>query len=121
MRTNDLRKLIKRELDKVVTSYYRSAPVDAMYPHAVFSFRTVYLGDFSRDDYSLDVDIWCRRNPAQAEDIADSICDAFNFLNAPQDTILPTFFREARINVEDEDKDLDRITLRFSIQNYERG
>lgn len=122
MKTNELRKLIKTKLDTVVSSsYYENAPNGALYPHVVFSFRSINLGDFYRDDYMLDVDIWCRRDPAGAESLADSICELFNNSNLPQSgtaTFYPTFFRENRVNPDDPDKDINHITLQFQIQNY---
>lgn len=118
MRTNVLRKFVKSKLDTVSTSYYHDAPDDAMYPHIVFSMESIDLDDYHRDDYNLEVDIWCKNNQATAEDMADSICALFNAENLPQNQILPTFYRENRRNLLDEDKDINHIQLQFTIQNY---
>lgn len=119
MRTNTLRRLVKSKLDTVCKSYYMTAPDDAMYPHVVFSFDSTDLDDYFRNDYDMSVDVWCKLDQEQAEAMADAICDLLNAVNDPQGTILPTFYREARRNLPDEDKDIKHIQLDFTIQCYD--
>lgn len=118
MKTNELRKFIQSKLETIAQSYYSKAKDDAMYPHLVFSFTNIDLDDFYRDDYFLIIDVWCKNNQLLCEQYADDICDMLNAENLPQDSILPTFYRESRRNLLDEDKDINHIQLRFLIQNY---
>jgi hypothetical protein len=78
------------------------------------------LGDIERDDSILIVDIW-GKDVIAVEEIADSIEDTFNCLNAPDTTSLPTFYRISRKPVEDENKVIKRRQLKFLIQNYYIG
>ena len=54
-KTNDLKKLIQTKLKTLSSNvYFEIADDTAMYPHIVFSFRTINLDDISRQDYILD-------------------------------------------------------------------
>lgn len=123
--TNELRKLIQSKLKTVCDNvFYEIADNKMIYPHCVFSFRSVDTSDFAfaRKDIRCDIDIWDKGNDAtQIEDLADSIESLFNAKNIPQDEILPTFFLDRRISVLDEDKDIRHRVIRLTIQNYERG
>lgn len=131
MRTNELRELIKSQLNvagtlaKVNTEevYYREARSEALYPHIVFSFESLSLGnnDRFRKDYNLVIDVYTKGySSIEVEDIADTIEDVFNNANMPAETILPTFFEESRRWIIDEDKAIKHIQLTFIIQNFER-
>lgn len=121
MKSNALRKLVKGLLDTVAPAHYRqNKQKDIMYPHIVFSFDTVDLGDMSRDDYMLTVDIWNMSAPEETEDMADAITDMLHDANIPLEDILPTFYRINRKYVEDPNKDINHVVLSFQIQNYER-
>jgi hypothetical protein len=74
----------------------------------------------ARDDTYLDVDIWDKSlDPKGAEDIADQVESLFNDLNLPAPPVYTTFFREARYPLDDPDKTLQHIQLRFLVQLYE--
>ena len=100
-------------------TYHRRAPDDMPYPYKVFSLRsTVYTG--ARDDLDLCVDVWdLGADPKRSEEIADAVERALDGVNAPQLGILPTFFRDSRIPVEDPNKDIQHIQLHFQVQLYE--
>lgn len=119
-KTKELRKLIKEQLQTVPgETYHRAAPKDAPYPYKAFTLSSVSFTD-SRDDFALDVDIWDRSlDPKNAEDIADSIEALFRDANLPTPPIFPTFFRDARYTLDDPDKNLQHIQLRFIVQLYE--
>lgn len=118
MTSNDLRKFIKQTLDTVVTSYYHDAIDNAMFPHAVFDYNSIDLGDINRDDYILTIDVWHKNNQFGAEDIADQLCELLNNKNMPQANFLPTFFRTSRRNLPDTDKDINHIQIQFLIESY---
>lgn len=121
-RTNELKKLIETQLKTVATNvYYEIAADNALYPHVVFSFGNIDLGDFSRQDYMLDIDVWDKSRSTIA---VDALCDNIETLlhskNLPQTNVLPTFYRVSRRSIPDEDKQIKHRLIRFQIQNYER-
>lgn len=121
-KTAALRKLIKEQLQTVTGgTYHKTAPKDAAFPYKTFTLRNVVFTD-ARDDLELCVDVWDRNaseDPKPAEEIADQIEALLQAANLPQDTILPTFYRESRYTLEDPDKTLQHIQLRFLVQLYE--
>ncbi len=122
MRTNDLIELIKTKLSTVASNvYYEVADEDALYPHVVFSFQQINLGDISRQDYELDVDVWDKGEETETvENLCDSIEHLLHGANLPQKNILPTFYLIDRRILFDEDKEIRHRVVRFQIQNYER-
>ncbi len=121
-KTLDLRKLIQERLLTVCANvFYETAPNDKVYPHIVWNLERVDLGDIYRDDLMIDIDLWDRGTDAKRiEQIADGIEALFNSENLPQDTILPTFWRQTRKNVPDEDKKIKHRYINLYCQNYER-
>lgn len=121
-KTNSLRKIIQSNIDSVVSCYYRMADPGALYPHAVYDFENIDLGDISRDDLILIVDLWDKGNDtSRLEDMADQIEEKFNAANLPNEEVLPTFYRISRKPIDDEDKTIMRRQLKFQIQNYYIG
>jgi hypothetical protein len=119
-KTRALRKLVNEKLQTVPgETYHRRASKDATYPYKTFTLASVAFTD-ARDDLELEVDIWDRSlDPKTAEDIADQIEALFREANLPTPPIYPTFFREARYLLDDPDKNLQHILLRFLVQLYE--
>ncbi len=119
-KTADLRKLIIAQLNTLTGStYYRRAPSTAGYPYKVFDLSRVDLGDPTRDDFELQVDIWDHAaDPKAVDEIADQMEILFNGKNLPQPTILPTFFKSSRYPVEDPDKDIQHTQLTFLVELY---
>ena len=119
MKTKTLRKLVKDRLQETQGgTYHRLAPKDADFPYKVFRLSDVRYTD-ARDDLELEVDIWDRSlDPKAAEDIADQIEALFHDVNLPAPPIYPTFFRDARYTLDDPDKNLQHIQLRFLVQLY---
>lgn len=120
-KTAALRKLIVSKLNTVPGgSYYLHADDRASYPYKTFELSRISLGDLARDDIDLCVDVWdIAADSKQVDEIADQIEVLFNATNIPQETILPTFFRESRYPVVDEDKTIQHIQMHFTVQNYE--
>lgn len=119
-KTADLRQLIAAQLNTVAgETYYRYAPTAAVFPYKTFELTTATLSDRARDDIDLCVDVWdSGTNGKAVELIADAIEDLFNARNLPTATILPTFFRETRYPVAEDDKLIQHIQLHFTVQNY---
>ena len=121
-KTNSLRKLIQRNIDSIVKSYYRKADSESLYPYAVYDFENIDLQDINRDDQILIIDIWGKgEDTSPIEEIADSIEEKFNAANMPDADVLPTFYRISRKPIDDEDKEIIRRQLKFQIQNYNIG
>ena len=118
-KTKLLRKLVQEKLKTVQgATHHLRAPADASYPYKSFRLSNVTFTD-ARDDLELEVDIWDRSlDPKTAEDMADQIEALFNDANLPEPPIYPTFFRDARYTLEDPDKNLQHIQLRFLVQLY---
>lgn len=121
-RTTDLNNLIQTKLKTLTTNvYYEQANDDGMYPHIVFSFRDINLGDLSRQDYILEVDVWDKaKSPYNVEELSDKVEDLLHCQNLPQDKILPTFYKIDRKSIIDPDKNIKHRQIRFQIQNYVR-
>ena len=121
-RTNDLKKLIQTKLKTLTTNvFFEQATDNAIYPHIVFSFREISLNDLSRQDYTLDIDVWDKGTSTTAIDnLADSVEDLFHTENLPQVNVLPTFYKIDRKSVDDPDKSIKHRLVRFQIQNYVR-
>lgn len=119
-RTNDLKKLIQTKLKTLTTNvYFEQASDNAMYPHIVFSFREINLDDLSRQDYTLNVDVWDKgTNTTAIDTLADSVEDLLHTQNLPQTNVLPTFYKIDRKSIEDPDKSIKHRLVRFQIQNY---
>lgn len=119
-KTATLRKLVTEALRTVPgETYHKTASKDAAFPYKTFKLASVAFVE-ARDDQELEIDIW-DRSPDQkrVEEIADQIERIFANATLPQPTIYPTFFREARYNLDDPDKTLHHIQLRFLVQLYE--
>ena len=118
-KTKVLRKLVNEKLQTVPgETYHRRASKDATYPYKTFTLADTQFTD-ARDDMELEVDIWDRSpDPKAAEDIADLIEAMFHDANLPAPPIYPTFFRDARYTLDDPDKTLQHIQLRFLVQLY---
>lgn len=121
-KTNALKKLIQTKLKTLTTNvYFEIASDDALYPHIVFNFNTVNLGDLSRQDYMLDIDIWDKgKNSTAVDALADQVESLLQAQNLPQTTILPTFYLVDRRAISDEDKQIKHRLVRFQVQNYVR-
>ena len=123
MRTNEIRELLLNELDKLKQSagvrsvYFEENPEDAMYPHVIISFSGVNLDDMNRKDFMIDIDVYSLDNQERF-DIVDMIEDTFVFKNAPQETILPTFYLVSRVDIKEEDKSIKHTVIRLECQNY---
>lgn len=121
-RTNELKKFLQTKLKTIANKvYYEQADDDALYPHIVFNFRTIDLGDLSRQDYILEIDLWDKGLDTNAIDkMADDVENLLQGQNLPQTGILPTFYLYDRKSILDPDKDIKHRLIRFQIQNYVR-
>ena len=121
-RTNDLKKLIQTKLKTLTTNvFFEQATDNALYPHIVFDFRTIDLGDLARQDYILEVEVWDKgTSTTGVDELSDKVEDLLQAKNLPQTNILPTFYKIDRRSIKDEDKSIKHRLIKFQIQNYER-
>lgn len=121
-RTNDLKILLTTKLRALTTNvFFEQATDNALYPHVVFSFREIDLGDLWRQDYVLEVDVWDKgTSTTLVDELSDKIEDLLQAENLPQDNILPTFYKIDRKSIKDSDKSIKHRLIRFQIQNYVR-
>lgn len=121
-RTNDLKKLIQTKLKTLTTNvFFEQATDDALYPHVVFGFREIDLGDLARQDYVLEIDVWDKgTSTTNVDELSDKIEDLLQAQNLPQTNILPTFYKIDRKSLPDSDKSIKHRLIRFQIQNYVR-
>jgi hypothetical protein len=120
-KTKTLRKLINEKLQTVPGgTYHKRAPKDAEYPYKTFTLTSVAFPNTDRDDLELEVDLWGRAlDPKILEDIADQVEGLFNSRIYPEPPIYTAFFRENRYDLDDPDKALQHIQLRFLVQLHE--
>lgn len=120
-RTNDLKKLIQTMLKtKFNNVFFEQGQQDKMYPSAVFSLRSVDLGDLARKDYILEVDVWTKgESTYTADNMTDTVCDLLQAENLPQLTILPVFYLIDSRSILDEDKEINHRLIRFQVQLYD--
>ena len=116
-----MNKLLKLILDTLKSKhprvYHENAPKNAEYPYIVFNINDGLKSH--RDDLILTIDIWDRNNSSMViEDLADTIDKLLDEANLPNEFVLPTFYRQQRLKVEDPDKTLKRRQLRFNVQTY---
>lgn len=120
-KTRLLRGLIREQLQTVPgETYHKKATATAKYPYKTYTISGINFPDSTRDDYDLTVDIWDRSDDTKTVDeIADQIEGLFNAANIPRPPVFPTFFRDGRNPVDDPDKELQHLQLRFIVQLYE--
>ena len=129
-RNSELRKVIKARLMTLILDpqftgieesgiAFRRVDPKVAFPHIVFDFPTMSPNDEGREDFVLDVHIWTR-DQWLAYELQEAVVDLFSFYNAPQDTILPTFYLTSAGEVDDPDKNICHLVVRLQAQNYER-
>ena len=121
-RTNELKKLVQTKLKTLTADvYFEQARDNALYPHIVFNFKDIDLGDFSRQDYVLEVDVWDKGTKTdRVDELSDMVEDLLHTENLPQTGVLPTFYKMNRKTILDPDKKIKHRLIRFQIQNYVR-
>ena len=120
-KTKTLRKLIMTKLQTVSGgTFHKRAPKDTAFPYKTFTLSSVAFPNADRDDLELEIDLWARAaDPKILEDIADQIEAMFNGQIYPYPPIYPAFYREARYDLDDPDKTLQHLQLRFLVQLHE--
>lgn len=119
-KTIEIRKVITNLLKTIDNNvFYENASDLAQFPYIVFNIDSINFVNKGRDDLLLTVDVWDKnKDSTTVEILADKIENTFDFKNNPTANVLPTFYKESRKKITDEDKEIRRRQLTFSIQNY---
>ena len=124
--SNYLRKTVIDRLNDIKTQYgineisYRVANDENMFPHIVVDFPSITPTDMGREDFLMDIHIWTQDN-YEAFEIMDAVRSLFEFYNAPDENILPTFYELSGGQIDDPDKKICHLVLRAQGQVYEDG
>lgn len=122
-KTIELRRFIVnllKEVDKSV--FYENANDKAKYPYIVYNLDNINTVNYPRNDIILTIDIWDKnKDTITVEILADKFEEIFNMENKPSDKVLPTFYLENRMSIDDEDPLIRRRQLKFKIENYYIG
>lgn len=122
--TNEVRRVVDARLNEIKTRYniaeisYRKANDAAMFPHIVFLFTNIVPLEMGREDYTVDVHVWTK-DDRSAWEIGNAVADLFSYWNAPQETVLPTFYESNTFQVEDTDHDIAHVVVRIAAENYD--
>lgn len=120
MNNLDLRKIIKTELKKITARvFYKDSSATMEYPYVTYRLNR------SKDEYLdlilLTIDIWDKStDTTRIELMAESIEKALDHTTINTTENMPTFYFENVLDVEDEDKSIERRQLKFSIRNYSK-
>lgn len=122
MRTNDLRAQIYSMLHSVCENvYYSVADEGALYPHIVYYIDERRNTADPCIENTIDVHIWGKSDVVSVETV-ETLCDTvealFETKNHPLANILPTFYLESRVAVDDEDKKIIHRVIRALSQTY---
>ena len=100
--------------------YQRIADKKAMYPHIVFDLESLLLeNDLAcRHDYELIIDLYFLKNPVSCIDTADEVIELLNKKFDEGTSAVSTFYFESMNAVEDENKDINHIQIKFTVQTY---
>jgi hypothetical protein len=131
MNTIELKKMITTFLKTKTTRVY---PFDAVPSNAVPPYTTYHLtSSFTdenqkREDFSLTIDNWDNKPDTTAlETLTGSIDGDGNKVSATglhnkkyfvSSTLQACFYREARLEIENEDPAIRRCQLRYEVQTY---
>lgn len=124
--SNYLRKTVIDRLNDIKTTYgikeisYRVANDETLFPHIVVDFPSITPTDMGREDFLMDIHIWTQDN-YEAFGIMDAVRNLFEFYNAPDEHILPTFYELSGGQIDDPDKKICHLVLRAQGQVYEDG
>lgn len=122
-KTIELRRVITTLLKQVNSNiFYEEATSKATFPYIIYELKTINLNNYPRDDVFLTIDVWDKdKTTNTVETIADNIEKVLNTKNNPTNLVLPTFYLNDRNSIRDENKDIKRRQLKFTIQNYYIG
>lgn len=117
VKTNAIRQYIKSKLNELCNGvYYQDASNEASFPYVVYDLKSYNNGTSAT--YDFEVNIWGNGSQVDLEDLADGIESMFEKnLNLSENGLL-TFKWLNRGNVDDPNKELKRIMIKFDMSYY---
>lgn len=117
MKTNVIRGYIHDKLELLChDTYYRNASNSANFPYIVFDLQSYGNSNYSL--YDFEVNVWGNGNVPQMEDLADLIEEEFEKEINLSDNGLLVFTWKSRGNIDDPNKELKRIMIKFDMKYY---
>lgn len=119
--TNEVCERVKLLLEKTNMPVFKKlADKKAMYPHIVFDLENLLLeNDLAcRHDYELIIDLYFLKNPVACNDAADEVIELLNKKFDEGTNTVSTFYFESLNVIEDENKDINHIQIKFTVQTY---
>ncbi|WP_297634770.1 hypothetical protein [uncultured Clostridium sp.] len=117
----ELRKLIKENLKTlgIEIFYEKNNKKEPKYPYIVYEIEESSFMYIEREDSILTINVWDKNDSTQqVENLAKAAKDMFLYANIPTETILPTFYLENILSIQDEDKQIKRRQLRIKVEMY---
>lgn len=115
-----MRKL-KDELELYLGAYYSEAPKNAAYPYSVFDVDIISK-EGERYSAILEINIWDKNEYySRAEEEADRMERLVDGEVSLSDDVLFYCYTDSRQHVLDDDKQIKRIRMQFSLFFYERS
>lgn len=114
-KTNDLRKAITSLLSTYCDNvYYKKAKNNADYPYVTYYISKYPIESISQ--YDLEIHVWAK-DVKLAENIADMVDNGLNETIYRDSKRCFSIDLNSRFNVEDEDKSIEHIVLRFNLRH----
>ena len=103
-----------------VKAYHITAPKDESYPYSVFSFKRT-ISD-TVEWYILTVDVWdSYETTSRVDTITDRIEKALDMQLIRSNSFYATIYKGNRQNVDDQDKQIKRAQIEFTLHIVERN
>lgn len=116
-RTNELKKSLTSLLKTVHSQvYYRRAPTKTGLPYITYYLKHIKI-DHSYN-YNFEVHIWTK-DIKEAEALADTLEEMDSYIFRDHQFQYDLYL-ESRLNVEDEDKEIQHIVLLFNLTYFDQ-
>lgn len=119
----ELREQIQSILKTIHPTIYSKNSIDIVdFPYIVYSTpNSFFIGD--QEVFNLDIDIWDMPEDGDTtiiETLSNEVWNKLNKLKYIDENIQFSIYRMNRMNVENEDKRIERRKLIFSLKYYDR-
>ena len=119
MKTNKLRKALKKLFEECLGSvYFSQAKKDTTFPFCVFEFNIISDENYSL--YNVEINVWDRGNDiSNLEDICDKLESLDRRIYNDEDLNFVMYFENRNI-IQETDKELKRRRITFSLKLYKK-
>lgn len=118
MKTNNLKKALKTLFQSSITQvFYNQASSTATFPYLVYEFRSV--NNEISTDYIVEADVWDKgMETVNIDNICDELEELHQYVYTDNNIQFRLYF-ESRQSIIDENKELKRRRLVFTLKLYE--